>query len=93
WCKKIDMVLILRVPPGASGQNMLSEMLEEISHLRVACPSCIIEADGGINPETASRAAVAGANILVAGAAIFNSDNIEQAMSRLRMHYAPSARR
>lgn len=84
WFEKIDMVCILRVPPGASGQQMQSEMLAEIRHLRDACHRCIIEADGGVNQETASRARDAGADILVAGAAIFDSPDIASAIALLQ---------
>ena len=84
WCGKVDMFLLLRVPPGASGQEMPSEMLGEIRDLRAACPQCIIEVDGGVNPETVSRAASAGADLLVAGAAIFNNSDIAQAINDLK---------
>lgn len=84
WFEKVDMVCVLRVPPGASGQEMRSEMLGEISHVRAACPSCTIEVDGGVNSETASRARDAGANLLVAGAAIFGSSDIRAAITRFK---------
>jgi len=84
WFEKIDMVCALRVPPGASGQQMHSEMLVEIRHIRNACPECIIEVDGGVNPETAGRAAAAGADILVAGAAIFDAPDIGAAITRFK---------
>ena len=64
---------------------MPSEQLEEIRHLRAACPECIIEVDGGVNPESAARAGSAGADILVAGAAIFNNDDIGEAVRNLKM--------
>lgn len=84
WFAKIDIVCILRVPPGASGQKIDSEMLGEIRHIREACQKCIIEADGGINQETASRARDAGADTLVAGAYIFGSQDIKRALEMLR---------
>ena len=83
WLGKVDMVVLLRVPPGASGQKMPSERLEEIRHLRAACPGCTIEVDGGVNSETAARADGAGANLMVAGAAIFNAADIGQAITGL----------
>lgn len=84
WFGKIDMVCVLRVPPGASGQQMPSEMLGEIAAVRTECPKCIIEVDGGVNEETAAHARAAGADILVAGAAIFNAPDISTALQRLR---------
>ena len=85
WCGKADMFVFLRVAPGASGQKMPSERFEEIRHLRVACSRCIIEVDGGVNPETAARAADAGADLLVVGAAIFEQPDIAQAIKDFKM--------
>ena len=84
WFNKIDMVLFLRVPPGASGQQMPSEMLDEIRHLRAACRSCIIEVDGGVSGDSAKRVVDAGTNLLVAGDFIFNSSNVEDAIYQLK---------
>jgi len=84
WFEKIDMVCVLRVQPGASAQNMPFEMLGEIRGIRDVCPSCIIEIDGGVNSETASRARNAGADLLVAGAAIFGSPDIGAAIARFK---------
>ncbi|MBI3443027.1 MAG: hypothetical protein HY007_04640 [Candidatus Sungbacteria bacterium] len=84
WLQKVDMVLLLRVQPGASGQQIHSEMLGEIAHVRNACPGCIIEVDGGVSVDNAKRAADAGANLLVAGAAIFNQQDMQKAIEELR---------
>ena len=90
WFGKADLFLPLGVPPGASGQKPDWDMiLGKISNIRQACPSCIIEADGGINPETAKGAAEAGANILVAGSAIFDSPDIVQAIALLILNPKP----
>ena len=84
WLKKVDVVLLLRVQPGASGQQMQSEMLGEIVHVRKSCPGCIIEVDGGVNVDNAKRAADAGANVLVAGGAIFSHSDIAKAVESLK---------
>ena len=84
WLEKVDLVQVLAVSPGPSGQKMGEEALDKIRHLRAACPGCIIEADGGINLATAAPAIEAGANILVAGSAIFSGDNVKQAIENLR---------
>ncbi|MBI4224794.1 MAG: hypothetical protein HY617_00530 [Candidatus Sungbacteria bacterium] len=84
WLEKVDMIVLLRVQPGASGQQMQSEMLGEISYVRKACPGCIIEVDGGVTVDNAKRAVEAGASLLVAGAAIFSSHDIEKAVKELR---------
>ncbi len=84
WFEKVDLLQVLAVSPGPSGQKMAEGALDKIRHLRSACPRCIIEADGGVNFETAPQAAAAGADFLIAGGAIFNSSNIEQAIKTLR---------
>lgn len=81
WLERIDMVCVLRVPPGASGQQIQSEMLAAITHVRNACPACIIEVDGGVTVDNAKRAVDAGAELLVTGAAIFNAPDIAQAIA------------
>ena len=77
------MLLLLRVNPGASGQSLRSEMSDEIRHLRIACPQCIIEVDGGVSVNNAKRAAEAGANILIAGSAIFDSTDLKETIYQL----------
>ena len=90
WFGKVDMVQTLAVHPGPSGQEVdWPEMLGKIRHIREGCPGCTIELDGGVNPESALIAAEAGADILVAGAYIFNSSNKEKAIEEL---YAASGR-
>ena len=84
WLSKIDIVLLLRVYPGASGQQVQWELLEQIAYVRKSCPGCIIEIDGGVNVDNAKRAIDAGANLLVAGGAIFDNSNIEKAIQELK---------
>lgn len=91
WFKKVDMVQVLTVHPGPSGQEVdWPEMLGKIRHIRERCPSCIIEADGGINPESAKKATDVGVDILVSGVYIFDSGNVETAIKSL---YVSSPRR
>lgn len=84
WLAKVDMVLLLRVQPGASGQQMQSEMLGEITHVRNAYPGCTIEVDGGVTVDNAKRAVAAGASLLVAGASVFSQPDIGNAIEKLR---------
>ena len=83
WCGKVDLFLVLTVKPGPSGQKMHEESFDKVSHLHRVCSSGKIEIDGGINPETAQKAKEAGADILVAGAYIFNSQDIAFAIQSL----------
>ncbi len=85
WFGKADLFLPLGVPPGASGQKPDWDLIAgKIAAIREACPSCIIEADGGVNQETAACAADAGANILVAGSAIFDAPDTAKAIEELK---------
>lgn len=81
---KVDVFQILGVHPGIAGQKIEEETFERLKEVRKFCPSCIIECDGGINKETAKRAVEAGADIIVAASAIFDSDNIEKAIKELK---------
>lgn len=84
WFGKADIYQILAVHPGPSGQQIQEDIFEKISHLRQACSECIIEIDGGINPETAKKAREAGADLIVAGAYIFNNQDIKKAIEELK---------
>ena len=84
WFGKCDIYQVLAVHPGPSGQELTEETYDKVIHIRKACPQCIIEVDGGVNPETAKRALESGANLLVAGNYIFSSEDIKQAIENLR---------
>jgi len=84
WYGKVDLFQILAVKPGPSGQKMGEETVVKIEHLRKKCPRCIIEIDGGVNPETAEKATKAGAQLLVAGAYIFNNQDPAMAIEELK---------
>src|SRR3989344_1173524 len=85
WLGKFHIYQTLAVHPGPSGQDVdWPAMLDKVIHVRKSCPECIIEIDGGINPDSAKKATEAGANLLVAGAYIFNSKSIQEAVEHLR---------
>jgi len=72
-----DLVLVMSVNPGYGGQKFIPESVSKIAELRHMIDECglttEIEVDGGINPETAKRCIDAGATVLVAGSAVFQS--------------------
>ncbi len=74
---EIDQVLVMTVDPGFGHQQFLHTTLPKIRMVRQMIdrinPECDLEADGGIDPETARLAVEAGANVLVAGSAVFNN--------------------
>lgn len=84
WFGKIDMVQTLAVHPGPSAQKFDEGVYKKIMHIRTACPHCIIEVDGGVNNNTTKKILDTGANVLVAGAAIFGAADIRAVISELK---------
>ena len=84
----IDMALIMTVNPGFGGQKFIPSMLEKIAILRHTVEEnnfiLDIEVDGGINAETAPLVREAGANILVAGSAVYGAPDIKAAVQAIR---------
>lgn len=83
-----DMVLLMTVNPGFGGQKFISSTLGKIRRLRqmiaASGRAVDLEVDGGINPRTAREVIDAGANVLVAGSAIYGSNDIAQTIKELR---------
>lgn len=84
----LDLILVMTVEPGFGGQAFMADMLPKLTAIRgyieKYCPTCHLEVDGGINPDTAKLCVEAGADILVAGSAIYNAPDIPAAISALR---------
>jgi len=81
----LDMVLVMSVNPGFSGQKFIPQVMEKISRTRRLVGEGIdIQVDGGVTPANAARVVDAGANILVAGSAVFSTDDYGKAISALR---------
>ena len=71
----VDMILVMSVEPGYCGQTFHENTIQRVKAYREKYPDKIIEVDGGVGPENASLLANAGANLLVAGSAIFGSSD------------------
>ena len=85
----LDLVLVMTVNPGFSGQTFIEPMLDKIARLRAELDRrglvAELEVDGGINAEIAPRVVTAGARVLVAGAAVFDSgQTVEKALGKIR---------
>ncbi len=85
----IDLVLVMTINPGFGGQDLLPETLPKISQVRQLVNQhhlhCDIEVDGGVHEATVPQVVKAGANLLVAGSAVFNEhESVAQTMDRLR---------
>ena len=85
----VDLVLVMTVNPGFGGQSFIEGMLGKIAQLRAELDekglTAELEVDGGINAEVAPRVVKAGARVLVAGAAVFNSEQtVNEALKKIR---------
>lgn len=80
----LDMVLVMTVEPGFGGQSFMEDMMRKVKAIRAAAPDLHIQVDGGISPATAGTAIRAGANVLVAGTAVFKAPSSADAITALR---------
>lgn len=83
-CEKLDLLLVMSVVPGKGGQKYMPEVMGKVSRARAAFPSLNIQVDGGLTAETTKHAAAAGANVIVAGSAVFKADDPEAVMRSMR---------
>ena len=85
YLDKLSMVLVMTVEPGFGGQSFMEDMMPKVSAVRAEIDrrglDVDIQVDGGINKDTISIAAKAGANVFVSGNAIFSSDNAEKTIA------------
>ncbi|GAE91678.1 ribulose-phosphate 3-epimerase [Gracilibacillus boraciitolerans JCM 21714] len=86
--KDVDLVLFMTVNPGFGGQSFIPEVLDKVKQAakwrEELGLSFEIEADGGVNEETAKQCIAAGVDVLVAGSAIFNEIDRENAIKKIR---------
>lgn len=88
--EEFDMILIMTVEPGFGGQKFLNSQLQKIKRLRnkinelESSKRPIIEVDGGVSRNTVELVASAGANLTVAGSAVFGANNIEEEINTIR---------
>ena len=84
YLDKVDMVLVMTVEPGFGGQEFMPEMMAKVSAIKEKAPDIFIQVDGGINTETAKIAVEAGANVLVAGSAVFRAEDAGQVITAMK---------
>ncbi|MBQ4366230.1 MAG: ribulose-phosphate 3-epimerase [Clostridia bacterium] len=88
YLDKLGMVLVMTVEPGFGGQSFMADMMPKVAAVRAEADrrglALDIQVDGGVNLETAAVCGKAGANVLVAGSAIFGSPDPKQTIARLR---------
>ena len=88
YLNTIDLVLVMSVEPGFGGQKFITNAIEKIQQLdqirKDKNLNYLIEVDGGINEETAELCKIAGADILVVGSYLFNSNNRRKLIKKLQ---------
>ncbi|MBR1915155.1 MAG: ribulose-phosphate 3-epimerase [Alphaproteobacteria bacterium] len=83
---KLDLVLVMSVNPGFGGQTFIPSSLDKITKIKkmIKNYNILLEVDGGINPLTAQQCVAAGADILVAGTAVFKTDEYQKNIEALK---------
>lgn len=88
WLEQADMILVMTVEPGFGGQSFMADQLPKIERLAAERAArgldFLIEVDGGVNAETAARCRAAGADVLVAGSAVFGAADAAAAVAAVR---------
>lgn len=84
YIEKLSMVLVMTVEPGFGGQSFMEDMMPKIKKLRADFPDIDIQVDGGVNAETIKACARAGANVFVAGSAVFKSEDAAKTILSLK---------
>ena len=85
---KCSIILVMTVEPGFGGQKFMEDMMPKVSALRRLIneknPACELEVDGGVDPTTCKTCIAAGANVLVAGSAVYKAEDIPARIAELR---------
>ena len=88
FLEKLGMVLVMTVEPGFGGQSFMADMMPKVKMIRSEAIrrglDLDIQVDGGVSPKTVSACAENGANVIVAGSAIFGAESPKDAISALR---------
>ena len=88
FINEVEMILVMTVEPGFGGQKFMADMMPKVSALRKMIdeknPACELEVDGGVAPDTCKTCIEAGANVLVAGSAVYKAEDIPARIAELR---------
>ncbi|MBQ5535371.1 MAG: ribulose-phosphate 3-epimerase [Oscillospiraceae bacterium] len=88
FLNECDIILVMTVEPGFGGQKFMADMMPKVAQLRAWIneqnPDCELEVDGGVDPQTCRTCIDAGANVLVAGSAVYKAADIEARIRELR---------
>ena len=88
YLEKVELILVMTVEPGFGGQKCMADMMPKVTALRKLIdeknPACELEVDGGVAPDTCKTCIEAGANVLVAGSAVYKAPDIPARIAELR---------
>jgi ribulose-phosphate 3-epimerase len=88
FLKEVELVLVMTVEPGFGGQKFMADMMPKVAAIRMWIetenPACELEVDGGVAPDTCKTCIDAGANVLVAGSAVYKAADIPARIAELR---------
>ena len=88
YLEKVELILVMTVEPGFGGQKFMADMMPKVSALRKLIdernPACELEVDGGVALDTCKTCIGAGANVLVAGSAVYSAEDIPGRIAALR---------
>ena len=88
YLEKVELILVMTVEPGFGGQKFMADMMPKVTAIRKLIdeknPACELEVDGGVAPDTCKTCIEAGANVLVAGSAVYKAPDIPTRIAELR---------
>ena len=88
FINEVEIILIMTVEPGFGGQKFMADMMPKVQEVRryidAMNPQCELEVDGGVDPKTAPICIHNGANVLVAGSAVYKAEDIPARIAQLR---------
>ena len=88
FLKNVELILVMTVEPGFGGQSFMADQMEKVAAIRALIdaqnPACELEVDGGVAPDTCRTCIDAGANVLVAGSAVYKAQDIPARIALLR---------
>ena len=88
YLEKVELILVMTVEPGFGGQKFMADMMPKVTAIRKLIdeknPACELEVDGGVAPDTCKTCIEAGANVLVAGSAVYKAPDIPARIAEFR---------
>ena len=88
FINEVELILVMTVEPGFGGQKFMADMMPKVQTIRgyidAMNPACELEVDGGVAPDTCQTCIDAGANVLVAGSAVYKAEDIPARIKELR---------